>query len=357
MTHTITFQKSGPFTRILRSRVDAYFSQESLDTTATPSLHVKILIGFALLIMSYIFLLLYVTSITEALFATFFLAQGSIILWFNGMHDGAHGAYSRKGWINFLLSAISDLLWGSQFLWKQQHNLNHHTYTNIHGKDTDIESSGILRFSPEQPWKWWHRYQYIFGPISYAFLTLMWFFTDFSRMFEGEINGNKFPKRKIRTWSYFFITKMAYLIVAIIIPLYFYDIGVVLGFFVLYHLIFGFTMTMVFSLAHVSDTLEFPASDEKWVMPYEYIEHELRTTRDFAPSSSLATWYMWGLNYQVVHHLFPHVSHVHYPALQKIIESTCREYDMPYHCSPSVWSAIQGHYRQLWNMSKNQKIL
>lgn len=182
---------------------------------------------------------------------------------FNAMHDGGHGAYSKKSWINTLMVSSLDLVGGSSYLWKQQHNLNHHTFTNIHGKDTDIESSGILRFSPEQPWKWWHRYQYIFGPISYAFLTLMWFFTDFSRMFEGEINGNKFPKRKIRTWSYFFITKIAYLIVAIIIPLYFYNIGVVLGFFVLYHLIFGFTMTMVFSLAHVSDTLEFPASDEK----------------------------------------------------------------------------------------------
>ena len=50
----------------------------------------------------------------------------------------------------------------------------------------------------------------------------------------------------------------------------------------------------------------------------EWAIHQLKTTANFATKSRIATWFMGGLNYQVEHHLFPKISHIHYPKINKI---------------------------------------
>lgn len=39
---------------------------------------------------------------------------------------------------------------------------------------------------------------------------------------------------------------------------------------------------------------------------------------------------------QVVHHLFPAISHTHYPAIAPIVMRTCQEYNIPYKVYPTV---------------------
>jgi linoleoyl-CoA desaturase len=75
--------------------------------------------------------------------------------------------------------------------------------------------------------------------------------------------------------------------------------------------------------------------------------HQLRTTADFAPKNKVLNFLVGGLNFQVEHHLFPHISHVHYPAIQKIVSETCAKFNIPYHCNPSMVGAIGSHVRRM----------
>jgi len=56
----------------------------------------------------------------------------------------------------------------------------------------------------------------------------------------------------------------------------------------------------------------------------DWAVNQLYNTANFAPGARILSWYVGGLNYQVEHHLFPRISHVHYPALNKIVRETMR---------------------------------
>jgi linoleoyl-CoA desaturase len=64
------------------------------------------------------------------------------------MHDANHGAYSSNQTINEYVGYLLNLVGGSAENWKIQHNILHHTYTNIEGLDADITTFPMLRFSP-----------------------------------------------------------------------------------------------------------------------------------------------------------------------------------------------------------------
>jgi signal transduction histidine kinase len=75
------------------------------------------------------------------------------------MHDANHGAYAKKAWVNDLIGYSVNLLGVTAFTWKIQHNVLHHTYTNVHEEDEDISPRGALRFSPHSEWKKMHHWQ------------------------------------------------------------------------------------------------------------------------------------------------------------------------------------------------------
>jgi linoleoyl-CoA desaturase len=87
-------------------------------------------------------------------------------------------------------------------------------------------------------------------------------------------------------------------------------------------------------------------------MPTGWAEHQVRATVDFAPSNQLLGWYVGGLNFQVEHHLFPDVCHVHYPALAEIVESACEAHGIPYHARRTLRDAIAAHHRFLRVMGR-----
>lgn len=62
------------------------------------------------------------------------------------------------------------------------------------------------------------------------------------------------------------------------------------------------------------------------------------------PGSPLLGWYVGGLNYQIEHHLFPRVAHVHYPAIAPIVARTAREFGLPYQVNPTLLSALRSHF-------------
>ena len=338
------------FDNILRTRINNFLTENNMKETGTKWLQIKGLFCFLSGIICYYFLVFQTESPWAALGRTFLLVQAQILLAFNVMHDGGHGAFSSKKWLNEIAAYSMEFLGASNSLWKQKHNSLHHTYTNINGKDDDLDIGILMRLSPEQPKKPWHRYQHIYAPVLYGFLSLFMFTTDFSKMFKKKIGQTPLRPYTKKQLLLFFVCKILYVSYTLIIPMFFHSPLVVLGYFFFGHFIFGLTLSIVFQLAHTVKETDFPAPNENGDLPYSWVEHQLHTTSDFAPNNWFVTFYCGGLNYQVEHHLFHKISHVHYPKISQIVKETCQEFNKPYNVSPSFWHALKSHFSFLRSM-------
>lgn len=357
MSSRVTFSQRGPFFEALRARVDAHFKQSGKRPTGNWLLHAKTVFAYVLAVYSYVQLVWFVSHWWSALLAGFGLVQGFVLIAFNVMHDGAHGSYSRKQWVNWLMGSSMEVLGASQRLWQQKHNALHHTYTNVDGKDDDIALGSLMRLAPSVAWKPWHRMQHWYALLLYSLLSLFWLlFSDWHKMLRGKIGDTPLPPQPWWSWPYFLLSKALYVGYTIVLPACFHPLWLVLLVFLGVHLLFGLTLSLVFQLAHTVEGTAFPLPGEDGRMADEWAVHQLKTTADFACGNWLITFYMGGLNYQVEHHLFRKISHVHYPALSRIVASTCQEFGVPYLSFKSVGAALVAHFRFLKEMGRRPAV-
>ena len=150
--------------------------------------------------------------------------------------------------------------------------------------------------------------------------------------------------------------KIVYYTIFLIIPLLVIDLPIwqiLLGF-VFLHLIEGATLSVVFQLAHTVEGPEFPEPDQHGNMENSWAAHQMHTTADFARKSRLVNFLFGGLNFQIEHHLFPRVCHIHYRKIAPIVEQAAREFGLPYHDNTSFYSAIRSHVYSLKAMGRPQ---
>lgn len=268
------------------------------------------------------------------------------------MHDANHGAYSKNMKVNNWLGYSLNLIGGMVFNWKLQHNVLHHTYTNVHKIDDDIADKLILRFSPHSETKKVHRFQFIYVFFFYGILTLYWFIAkDFIQFFKYRREGtNRFSKSE--NTKYFvsmILLKLMFFAYMIFLPIVVrgYSASLIIGGFLLMQFIAGLVLGIVFQLAHSVLEADFPMANDANIIENEWAIHQLNTTVNFARDNRILSWYVGGLNYQVEHHLFPNICHVHYPAISKIVEETAREFGVPYLDSPSLGKAFSSHMGML----------
>ncbi|MFC2088663.1 fatty acid desaturase family protein [Calditrichota bacterium] len=356
----VSFSAKGEFYSELRKRVDSYFSEKGLKHTGNWQMYLKSTIIITLFLVSYISLVFFSNSIVMGLISAFFLAQSFVLIGFNIMHDGNHGSYSKNKTINRIMGYTMDFLGSSHTLWKQKHNILHHTYTNIDGMDEDLETSGFLRLSPNQKWKPKYRLQHFYGIIIYSFLTLSLIFAgDFKKIWTGKIGKQKIKKVKFTEQLFFYGFKLIYFGYVIILPLFFHSFFYVLFFFLLIHFILGLTLALVFQLAHTVEPNAFPVPEKQTGnIENEWAIHQVETTANFALQNKLAAWYLGGLNFQIEHHLFTNVCHIHYPEISKIVQQTSREFSINYTTYPTLISAIGAHFKFLKRLGmKPQPVL
>lgn len=353
-TPPIRFPARGEFYTAVKQRVGQYFTDSGRVTSGDWRLFVKTGVILTWLVSAYILLVFGSPSLSVTLLAMFALAQGCALVGFNIMHDGAHESYAQSTLINRLMGGMLNMLGGSQRLWRYKHNRLHHTYTNIHTYDDDLETHGLLRFSPEQPWHPWHRFQPYYALAVYSLLTLSWVtLGDVHKLWSGRVGPLILRPTTVKDLSVICATKLLYYGYAIFLPLCFHPWWQVLLGFVGVHLILGVTLAVVFQLAHTVEPARFPTPDaHTGLMPTAWGVHEVETTANFAPHNRWVTWYLGGLNFQIEHHLFPRVCHIHYPALSPIVAQTCSAFALPYVCYPTVWSAMAGHYRFLQTLGR-----
>lgn len=314
----------------------------------------KTAIILASLPVFYVLLVFFSSSLLMAAIAAFGIAQGFVLIGFNIMHDSNHGSHSKSNRINRALSFTMDLIGGSHLLWRQKHNVLHHTYTNINELDSDLHTQGLLRLSPDQDWRPWHRFQHLYAFPVYSLLTLSWVaYGDFQKLLSGRIGQYRLPKASPSEVAAFFLAKIFYFGYMIALPLLFHPVLYVLIAFVGIHLVMGFTLSLTFQLAHTLEGTAFPRPDpETGSIENEWAIHQVETTANFAPKSRLAPWYLGGLNFQIEHHLFSDVCHIHYPAISRIVEKACRDFSIDYVSYKTLRSAVSAHYRFLKTLGR-----
>jgi linoleoyl-CoA desaturase len=253
------------------------------------------------------------------------------------------------------------ILAGNVYNWQVQHNVLHHTYTNIQGHDEDLEAGRILRFSKHTKWRRFHKFQHYYSIFLYGLLTFNWALTtDFmqtKRYLKQKLSYGKMPK-PTKQWTLLAVTKLIYFSIWIVLPIVLTDLSwwkVLLGFFIM-HYTAGLILSIVFQLAHVVGENEMykPAEDGK--MEKSWMVHQLFTTTNFSTKNKIVNWFTGGLNFQVEHHIFPNISHIHYPKIAEIVKKTAKEFSLPYNEYETTRKAILEHFRYLKLMGQKPEI-
>ncbi|MDY7397009.1 acyl-CoA desaturase [Aureibaculum sp. 2210JD6-5] len=342
---------SAKFFRTLNKRINTYFKEHKIKKTGNWKLYLKAVVMFALLIVPVVLVLTLTLPWWAEVLCMITVGFGMAGVGMNVMHDANHESFSSKKWVNKLMGSSIYILAGNDYNWKVQHNVLHHTYTNIQGHDEDIDAGRIIRFSKHAPWYKIHKYQKYYAFFLYGLLTVNWAITtDFKQTYQylkRKLSYGKMPHPATQ-WTKLIIGKIIYYAIWVALPLV---VGIVwwkvlIGFFIM-HYTAGILLSVIFQLAHVMPNTEMPLPDEVGNMKNTWAIHQLHTTSNFAPKNWLVRFFTGGLNYQVEHHLFSNISHIHYKKLAEIVKNTAKEFSLPYNEYRTFRKAVIEHYRQL----------
>ncbi len=343
----------------LRKRVNAYFKSNKISKTGDYRIWIKIII------MPLIYLTPFALILTGMFSDNLVLYYGLWILMGVGlagcglgiMHDANHGAISKNNKVNKFVSLIINLAGGYALNWRIQHNVLHHSFTNIDGYDEDIDPSGLMRFSPHQPVKSFYRFQIVYAWFLYGLMTFSWAtFKDFLQITRYNKKGLvKAQGVSFKTELFKLIgQKVVYYAIFLGLPFLLLDLAwwhILLGWFVM-HFTTGLILGCIFQPAHVVPTSEFPLANANNVVDGDWLKHQLLTTANFAPKNRILSWYVGGLNYQIEHHLFPNISHIHHSEISKIVQATAKEFNLPYYSQKTFRGALFNHAKMLCKLRK-----
>lgn len=343
----------------LRQRVDAYFAENNLPKSGDSTMLVKSVSLLLLYIVPFIVLLALTPNLGISLGLWFVMGIGVAGVAMSVMHDANHGAFSKSKTINYLMSHSVNLLGASAYNWRLQHNILHHTYTNVVEMDEDIDDMVFMRFSPHTNVRFYHKLQWAYAFFFYGLLTLYWVtikdFLQFSRFVKSGVNAESKEKRRT-AFLKIVAFKVLYFFSILVAPTLIFGIPfweVLLGF-LLMHFVGGVILSTIFQLAHTVEGTSHPLPSETGVIENDWAIHQLNTTANFSRKSKLLSWYVGGLNFQIEHHLFPRICHIHYPAIAGIVKQTAAEYNIPYIESRTLMQAIRSHMQTLHRFGRLQ---
>ena len=336
------------FQKVLRQRVNNYFKENNISKYANNQMILKTVVLLSLYILPIVYLILFPVSWPAGLFLWAISGFAMAGVGMSVMHDANHESYSKSKSTNNLVSFSLNLLGGYRPNWKLQHNVLHHTYTNIDGFDDDIEDKLILRFSPHTTSKWYHKIQHTYVFLFYGIMTLYWVtakdFIQYAKYYRSNLNTNK-GIDNVYAIARITLLKILYFIGFVGLPIMYAEIPFyqVMTGFMLMHFISGVTLTTTFQLAHTVDGTQHPLPNKEGVIEDNWAIHQMKTTMNFSKKSAFLTWYVGGLNYQVEHHLFPNICHIHYPKIAPIVRSVAKEFNVPYLEHETFTQALSSH--------------
>lgn len=338
------------FYKILRKRVNNYFKEKNITRYANTNMVAKTIFMIALYFIPLMVMLLgLIDNFWGVMLMWVLMGFGMSGIGLSIMHDSNHGAYSKNKHVNNYLGSLINLVGGYDINWKIQHNMLHHTYTNIDGYDDDISKASVFRMSPHQQYKKYYRFQAFYAPFLYLIMSLYWLVSkDFEALFKYrkrnllESQGFTFKQAMWRLIS----LKGLYFLLIVALPLLLVPVAwwqILLGFLVM-HFICGLMLALIFQTAHVIEETHFFKPPEGGTVENHWAIHQMQTTANFARNSRLFSWFIGGLNYQIEHHLFPNICHIHYKELSKIVKATADEYGIPYYQHKTFFAAVASHF-------------
>ncbi len=362
--NNVRFAPAGAdsFHEAVIERVKLYFEKNHLSPFANTQMWVKTVVMLLLYFVPYLLMMLGLAKGNLWVFFGFWflMAGGMVGIGTSIMHDAHHGAYSPNRKVNQFIGYILEVIGGYAVTWKIQHNQLHHTYTNIAGLDEDMDSIKLLRFSPQQPRYWFHRYQYLYVWFFYMMMTLFWMTAkDFIQLVRYKQHDLLVTHKLTLKQAIFRLSlyKVFYYSYILVLPILFSGMSwyVVLFGFLFMHFTAGLILSCIFQPAHIveASAFELPViANGKKEMEESWAIHEVENTTDFAPNNRFLTWFIGGLNFQIEHHLFTGISHVHYPRLAPIVKSAADEFHVPYHVEPNFRQALAGHIKMLKKLGR-----
>ncbi|HVW61637.1 MAG TPA: acyl-CoA desaturase, partial [Puia sp.] len=329
---------SHSFHTELKKRISAYFEEVGKSQTGNYSLFIKAVILMVSFVFVYVHLVFFTPNAFWAIVESVILGGVVAAIGFNVMHDGAHGSFSKYKWVNSLAAFSLNILGGNSFMWNMKHNVVHHAYTNVDGIDDDIDIQPWMRMSETQKKYRLHRYQHLYFWFFYCILYLFWIFLlDYQKYFKSKVGSMPLKKMSLSDHFVFWGFKLFHAFLFVGLPIYMVGFEDWLIGFIIFTCFAGFVLSIVFQLAHTVEHTAFPVANEvTGKLEDEWAVHQIKTTANFATKNKVVSWLVGGLNFQIEHHLFPKISHVHYPAISNIIRQACQEYGLVYIEYPRV---------------------
>ncbi len=342
------------FHQELKKRVNDYFTESKKASTGNFGLYFKAVLFWLCYVALYVHVVFYTPASWIALLECLTMGGLTAAIGFNVMHDGGHGSFSNSKFWNKIAGFSVNALGASGIMWNNKHNIIHHTYTNIDGIDDDIEIKPMLRMCSTQKKYFIHRFQHIYVWFLYTLLLLVWVFeSDYRKYFKQKVGPVPIKKMSLFDHFAFWIAKIGYAFMMIALPIYLVGFLPWLVGFLAMAMFAGFILSIVFQLAHTVEETAFPTPDEDSnKIENEWAIHQIETTANFATKNRLISWLVGGLNFQIEHHLFPKISHVHYPAISKIIKNTCEEFNVKYIEYKRMRDAVISHALYLKKMGR-----
>ncbi|MBL4706497.1 MAG: acyl-CoA desaturase [Flavobacteriales bacterium] len=350
------------FYQTMRSRVDGYFKDNNISKFGGIRMIMKTVAMLSIYFVPFGLILGGVITNMWVIFGMMIMMGfGLAGIGLAIMHDANHGAYSSNRKVNKFVGYVLNMVGGNSINWRIQHNVLHHSFTNIEGHDEDIDPAGVLRFSPHAKWRAIHKYQHFYAWFFYGLMTLSWIV---NKDFKSLVSYNKrgllkgFQTTFGKEMVVLIFSKIAYYGYVVVLPYFVLrdtlgiNIGYVLLGVVIMHFVAGLILALVFQPAHVMDECAFPLPDDDGNIEDIWAAHQLRTTCNFANKNVPVSWFVGGLNFQVEHHLFPDVSHIHYPKIAQIVKETAEEFGIPYYAKKTFTGAVIDHARFLKALGK-----
>jgi linoleoyl-CoA desaturase len=252
-------------------------------------------------------------------------------------HTSAHYATSSKRWVNWTLQLIgySFFIGLSATYWRHKHVIVHHPTPNVVGLDDDIDllpwmAINETEFAASRGLRrWWYRHQWMFLPIIINFNALNLLVSSYRFLWSALRDPGE---RKPLHWIDLSLIGAHYAVFMFLPMLWFPPLYCV-GFWVIRYFLAGWAIFIVFAPAHFPAEALFLSRGNKDRATYlknrDFVLLQCATTMNIR-TSRFGNFFCGGTDYQIEHHLFPGISHPHYPKMAPIVKQWCEAHGYPY---------------------------
>lgn len=277
------------------------------------------------------------------LLASIVLGFGCALVGLHPMHDNSHFSFTSSPTIWCILASTHDFINGaSHLVWRYQHIVGHHPYTNIKDADPDIHvnENDFRRILKTQKGSFKHQHLYV--PLLYGLLALKTRIQDvfilISRQ-NGNIKMNVSQKQMILFWlgKLFFLSYRVFFVM--------YQIGVFRCLLYLFvsDLVTSYWLALTFQLNHVVEDVQLPVD----LNERDWAKIQISTTMDYEVDSFFWALVTGSLNLQTIHHLYPATLQIFYPKLRLLVLEKCEKFKIQLNHKKSFLDAFKSHINHL----------